>query len=394
MTIPRSFTMKIAVAVMMCAAMGGTKASVADAAETAGSANAVRIGVCLSLSGEFSASGKKALAGMRLRMQMHNEAPGTVGPVELVIRDDGSKADQAKQVVSELIHDEKVQLILGPISTNLILGLRDMARENEVVLISPSVTSPLVGRDGDWAFRLLFDDEFQGVALARYLYRELGVRRVASIVNERLSYAKSVNSAFRRVFEEEGGEITTEQMYVWVASEEQEHDFTDVLHAAADSQPDMILLPNNSVDISTITRQSLGIVDPAVDFCGGDTWLHENILYSGGNNVEGSIFVSGIDYDADSMQQFMYLFDQSNDPDAQPSSVLGYDTMSLALEGLKNGTTGREIRDGLYKVRDLKLATGGITIDPVRGSEKTAYIHRIIEQNGEFVSTIIDEVRP
>lgn len=362
----------------------------------AGEPATVRFGVCLSLTGEFAEAGKKALAGVKLRLDDFNSRADENGYVlEMVVRDAGSDAAVAAAIVREMGEAEKVPAIIGPLSTNLMLGMREEAARLGVVLISPSVTSPRIGRDGDWAFRVLFDDAFQGVALARFLRERQDIVRAAAIVNERLGYSVSVFDAFKEKFEMLGGEIVAEERYNWVARDDDSHDFVPALEAVVAARPEIVLLPVNSVEVSTIIRAST-MAGLKARFCGGDTWQHENVLLSSGNNIEDAYFISGVDFTSGSpaMKRFLHLYDHSNDPDAQLMSVLGYDALSLLIEGLKNGRDGAAIREGLYKVRDFELATGVITIDPRRGSEKTAFIHRVDKAEDGFVATVIDEIRP
>ena len=362
----------------------------------AGEPASVRIGVCLSLTGEFGPSGRKALAGVKLRLEdFNNRAEENGYTLELVVRDDRSNPETAAANVADLAENEKVPAIIGPLSTNLMLGMLEPARRHRVVLVSPSVTSPQIGRNGDWAFRLLFDDEFQGVALARFLRDKLGIERVASIVNRRLAYAVSVEQAFKTEFENKGGTMMAEEFYEWVADMNSAVDFHPILQRIAGLDPQMVLLPNNSADVVEIVSQSLGF-DMQGKFFGGDTWLHEHILMSAGNNIEGALYVSGIDYKSQSpeMRRFMALYDESHDPAAQPSSVLGFDCLSLIIEAMENGHDAESIKEGLYGIRDFPLATGRITIDRERGSEKSAYIHKIVRTESGFAAVVADVVEP
>lgn len=360
-----------------------------------GEVRTLRFGVCLSLTGEFSEAGKKAYAGLKMRLDDFNSRSARTGlRLEAVVRDDKSDAKQAMQNVDDLAVKEKVPAIIGPLSTNLMLGMRDRAAEHQVVLISPSVTSPRIGKNNDWAFRLLFDDEFQGVALARFLATQ-NLKRTAAIINDRLAYAGSVYGSFKKNIEALGGQVVREEHYEWVADEDRMYDFTEILQRIDDADPDIVLLPVNSTEIAAIIRRSTQM-GAQLRFCGGDTWQHENVLLSSGNNLENALFVSGVDYEAQTpeMLKYIQLYDSSNDPNLQMSSVLGYDAMSLLIEGFKGGDDGQSIKDALYHVRNFELATGVITIDPERGSEKTAYIHRINMVDGHFESAIIDEIKP
>lgn len=354
-----------------------------------------RVGVSLSLTGEYSESGRKALAGVRLRIDDHNAAlPAGAKRIELVVRDDKSEADSAAENVA-ILAESGVPVIIGPLSTGLMLAMRPELEKHGVVLVSPSATSPRIGRSGDWAFRVLFDDEFQGIALARFLAERAGMKRAAAIINDKFAYADSMFAAFAAEFSRLGGTVTKEEHYSFVAEDEATYDFTPILERVAQSAPDTVLLPLHSAEIADIVRRSTGMGLP-LRFCGGDTWQHENILLSGGNNLENAYFVGSIDYNSGTpeMRHFIYLYDHSNDTNAQLSSVMGYDAASVVIEGLKNGDTGEKIKEGLYAIRELRLATGVLSVNPVRGSEKSAYIHRINMVDGDFKSAIVDEIKP
>ncbi len=356
----------------------------------------VRVGVALSTTGELAESGHKFIAGIVLRMDDFNKNAEEHGyRIELVFRDPASTVHGAVEAVTGLIEEEGVQAIIGPMSTTLMLAMAPVVREKQVVLISPSVTSPLIGYDGDWCFRVLFDDRFQGVALARYVRDNLGYSRAGAILNDRFAYAKSVFDAFQERFVANGGTIVAEEHYSWVADEDRMYDFSDIFTNIAEEHPEIILLPVHSTEVAAIIRESLRTGLP-LRFCGGDTWHHENVLYSSGNNVEGAIFISGTNFESNSpeMRRFLSLYDASNDPAAQPTSVLGYDALSLLIKAMENGHTASEIREGLYNIRNFEIATGTITIDSKRGSEKSAFVHKIEHMGVEFVSTVVDELKP
>ncbi len=359
-----------------------------------------RFGVCLSLTGPYAASGKKYLAGIKMRMEHHNDNLKPADPkafkLEMVLRDDKSTADGAAAVTRELAEKADVSAIIGPLSTNQMLAMQPIARDKQVPIISPSVTSPKIGRDRDWTYRLLFDDNYQGVALARYLVNQEKVKTTAAIISDAAIYSSSVFAAFKKEFEKLGGKVVAEEHYKWVVDDDDRHyDFQPHLTRIADAKPDIVLLPVNSVDVIAIVSRSTQL-EMGLRFCGGDTWQHENILLSSGNDLEGACFVSAIDFNLDSADMHLYLqlFDHSNDPDAQLMSVLGYDALSLIIEALRHGRSGSEIHDRLYQIRDFPLATGTLTIDPEQGSQKTAYIQKITMDHGEFRARIVAEVEP
>src|SRR5438552_15539404 len=98
----RPFTIAIAAA-----------ATVALSASAVAAQEVVKIGMSFSMTGAgFAAAGRQASAGARLYMQHHGN---TVAGVEIILRDDGGVADNARRLVQEMIVNDKVQIIAGGI---------------------------------------------------------------------------------------------------------------------------------------------------------------------------------------------------------------------------------------------------------------------------------------
>jgi branched-chain amino acid transport system substrate-binding protein len=76
----------------------------------------VKIGMSFAMTGAgFNAAGRQAAAGARLYVQQHgNSVAGK--KIELILRDDGGVADNARRLVQEMIVNEKVNIIAGGIT--------------------------------------------------------------------------------------------------------------------------------------------------------------------------------------------------------------------------------------------------------------------------------------
>ncbi len=104
----------------------------------------VKIGMSFAMTGAgFAAAGRQAWAGARLYMQHHgNMVAGK--KIEVIMRDDGGVADNARRLVQEMIVNDKVHIIGGGITpTVLAYGqLVSQAKIATVVMISgASVTT-------------------------------------------------------------------------------------------------------------------------------------------------------------------------------------------------------------------------------------------------------------
>jgi hypothetical protein len=101
------------------AVVAATLAPVSRAARAAPAGEpALRIGVSLSTSGHLAAFGEMQAKGYRLWERDVNAQGGILGrKVEVDIRDDGSSADKARALYTELIQRDRVHFVFGPYSS-------------------------------------------------------------------------------------------------------------------------------------------------------------------------------------------------------------------------------------------------------------------------------------
>ncbi len=357
----------------------------------------IRFGVCLSMTGEFRSYGPIHLAGITLFLEDFNARSDQHGMrLEMILRDDKSDPDEAARIVDELAQEENVPLIIGGTVSSIAAKMVERAMPNKVVIITPSATSPAFGYKRDWSVKILTDDITQGVGLAQFIADELDLRRAAVIYNDHNNYGPSLLAAFKPAFEKAGGEIVAEESYQWDLDETNVPDLTGILLVVKETKPDVVFIPGYADDASTLIYQSL-MVDFSPIFCGGDSWTNQKIIQASGNNVEGAYYVGGADmsHDSDEGTKFMELYDVSNDPYAEESSVNGYDSLLLFSKALETGArSGPELLDSLYSLGTVPLAAGRLKLDPEAGTRKTMFIHKIIRENDVFVSKVIATIEP
>jgi ABC-type branched-chain amino acid transport systems, periplasmic component len=357
----------------------------------------IRFGVCLSMSGEFHGYGPIHLAGISLLLNDFNSRSGEHGMrLEMILRDDKSDPEEAARIVDELASEEKVSLIIGGTVSSVAAKMVERASANKVVLITPSATSPAFGYKRDWSIKILTDDIIQGSALARFIAGELGLLRTAVIYNDYNNYGPSLLSAFSPAYEDAGGEIVAEESYQWDLDESNVPDLTGILLVVKEMKPDVVFIPGYADDASTLIYQSL-MVNFSPVFCGGDSWTNQKIIQASGNNVEGSYYVGGADmsHDSEEGRRFIDLYDMSNDPYAEESSVNGYDSLLLFIKALEtDARSGQELLDSLYDLGTVPLAAGRLRLDPETGTRKTMFIHKIVRDSDVFTSKVIATIEP
>lgn len=101
----------------------------------------IKVGIAVSLSGQFQVQGGQALAGVQAWADDVNTSGGIAlqrsGPlcqVTVVHHDDGSEPDQVRRIARQLITQDRVDVLLGPYSSVLSLAAAEVAEDHEKVL--------------------------------------------------------------------------------------------------------------------------------------------------------------------------------------------------------------------------------------------------------------------
>jgi branched-chain amino acid transport system substrate-binding protein len=99
----------------------------------------IKIGISLSLTGDFSDPAKAAQRGYKLWAKTVNARGGVLGrKVQLIIRDDTSSPTQAASNYQTFITKDHVELVFGPFSTLLSAPSGDLRREAAQRLLHPA----------------------------------------------------------------------------------------------------------------------------------------------------------------------------------------------------------------------------------------------------------------
>ena len=105
----------------------------------------IKVGVSLSLTGQFSADGQASLRGYRLWVEDVNGNGGLLGrPVKLVVLNDNSDPNTVQKNYKVLITQDQVNLTLGPFSSLLTVPAATVAHRYGFAMTAGSATAPSV----------------------------------------------------------------------------------------------------------------------------------------------------------------------------------------------------------------------------------------------------------
>jgi branched-chain amino acid transport system substrate-binding protein len=115
---------------------------------------AIKIGISLPITGNFSEPGTAAQRGYQIWRDLVNKRGGLLGrKVQLIIKDDASNQNTIVSDYNRLITEDKVDLLLGTFSSLLNLPASAVAERNHMVYVEPAGGSPAMFSRG---FKYLF----------------------------------------------------------------------------------------------------------------------------------------------------------------------------------------------------------------------------------------------
>lgn len=197
----------------------------------------LKIGVILPLTGNGAVYGVPIQRAGLIALKEINDAGGIGGqPVEVIWEDGKCEAKEATAAAQKLINVDKVKITFGGACSSETLAMAPLAEEAQVLVISPSATSPKVTDAGVFIFRTAPSDAFAGRVAAEYAYQKLG-KKTAAVISETTDYAQGLRQVFTQAFGKLGGTVVMDETY-----NTGETDFSTALVKVKAANPDIIYL--------------------------------------------------------------------------------------------------------------------------------------------------------
>ncbi len=306
--------------------------------------------------------GRMMLNGSQLAIEEANARGGYGGkPFKLMVHNDNATWGASSNEIVKMAYDDKVWAMLGSISGDSThIGLR-VTLKTEVPIVNSAATDPTIPETIiPWYLTTIQDDRVQGYTLARRIYSDLKLERVALLrVNDR--YGRFGVLKFKDASRRLGHPVVIEQKYM-----PGDKDFARPLRIINESRADAIVLWGDAAPAGMILKQMRAMGMKQRVF-GSYRVLGDDLLATAGDAAEGLEIVFPYDPTRDDPgwlafnQRFEARFGKK--PDAFAS--LAYDTMNILLQAICNAGLNRgKIRDALTAVENYKGVTGDMVFDP------------------------------
>ncbi|MBW1871937.1 MAG: penicillin-binding protein activator [Deltaproteobacteria bacterium] len=171
------------------------------------------IGVLLPLTGEYREYGRRALEGIQLGAGIFNESKGSEsssGPI-LVIRDTGGDPDKAVKQLEDLVYNEHVVAVIGPMVAKEAYAASVKAEELEIPIVTLSIRKDITSL-GQYTFRNFLTLASQAKTLVAHAMERLGAKRFA-ILYPNDWYGVEFANAFWDEVDRHKGEVRAVERY-------------------------------------------------------------------------------------------------------------------------------------------------------------------------------------
>ena len=178
------------VMMLAAAALGAAACSGSKDAASGGANDAIKVGVYGPFTGGSSPMGASMRDGARLAAEEINAKGGVLGKkIELVERDDQATPERGAQVMQDLVSNEKVVAVLGPINTGVALASYKYPMQAKIpLLINVSAGAPVneLFKDNpdNYVFRIAASDDIQAEMIVGEAADKRGLKTVAFLCDE------------------------------------------------------------------------------------------------------------------------------------------------------------------------------------------------------------------
>jgi branched-chain amino acid transport system substrate-binding protein len=344
----------------------------------------VKIGAILPMTGPQQSTGVQISAAIRLYLAQHGDTVAGK-KIEVVYRDSGALAENAKRLAQELIVNDKVNLLAGFGVTPTALAVAPLATEAKVPEVVMAAGTSIITERSPFIVRTSFTLPQSSVIMARWALMN-GIRKVVSLVSD---YAPGIDSenAFKQAFMSGGGTIP-EFIRVPLANP----DFAPFLQRARDHKPDAVFIFVPSGQGAIFINQFLerGLDKAGIKIIGPGDVTDDDVLNRMGDPVIGTVtaHIYSAAHPSQMNKDYVAAFRKANN-NMRPNfmSVGGYDGMHLIYEALKRtgGNTGGDALVAAMKGMAWESPRGPISIDPeTRDIIQNVYMRRVEKVDGEL----------
>jgi branched-chain amino acid transport system substrate-binding protein len=355
----------------------------------------IKVGVLLTLSGPQGGIGAQLEQGLMLALERAGMQLGG-RKIEIVRVDDRNDAGAGAAAAKKLIDVDKVDVIVGPSHSHVLLAMRNIIHESKMILINPSAGATQVAGElcSPYIFATCRTNALYSESMGRYLAQ----KEVKTVAVAAANYAAGVDvvKGFRETFVQEGkGKIVAELLPPLTTT-----DFTPFLKQmeAANAEAAFAFFVGDLAVNFIKQYDQLGLKEKLPLYTTGYT-VEQDVLPAQGKAALGvfSTSVYGPFLDNNANKKFAPAYKDKYGTYPSEYSVLGFDAGQLLLAGLtsaKGNVDNREALVAAIKSATIESPRGAFKLGPNQTPVQDSYLRQVVTVDGQQVNKIIATTWP
>ena len=354
----------------------------------------IKIGTLLPYSGVYTVLGEEITNAMILAFEeVDNSINGKT--IELIKGDTEVKPNIALQKARKLVSSDKVDILVGPVSSSVALAIRNLVVQSKTPLIIPNAGANVLTGEKCSKFitRISFSNYQINAPMGTWL-AESGVKS-AFLLAPDYAAGKEMMSAFRTKFEEAGGEILGEEYTPFRKTK----DFGPYLARVKNSGADAVYVFYAGGEAINFIKQahSFGLGD--VMKLTGAGWTTSPLFLPA--QKEAAIgFIGSLNYvpsiDTEENKNFIKAYIDRFDRSPSEFAVQGYDSARVIIKAIESLSGNIADKDKLAEAINAISITGPrgpLTIDPETNNViQNIYIFEVVSSKNGPELKVLDTI--
>ena len=334
--------------------------------------------------------GQSTANGVKFAVDQKNAAGGVQGfTIQYQSFDDcrqgAYNADAGVANVRQMLDDNAFMGMVGPYNSAVAKAEIPIAAPKNFVMISPANTNPCLTKDiagcsyhpqdlragnPNNYWRVVTTDDYQGPAMADYMYKQLSIKNVG-ILDDSTVFGVGISGAFEAEFKKLGGTVAQHAEY----KKEQTSDFKSILLGFKNKGAQAVYVGGTDDQNICIPRKQMKDIGWDVPFGGGDgIETTDCINQAAGNEV--NIYATSAGADAtqvpgaqQAIADFRKQFTGANDFGGY--TMQAYDAANALMTAIGNAIqanggnmpTRKQVRDAMAKITSFDGVIGHYGFD-------------------------------
>jgi branched-chain amino acid transport system substrate-binding protein len=342
----------------------------------------VKVGMLMPMTGPLAAAGQQVIAGARLYIKQHGDRVAGK-QIELIVRDDASSGETGKRLIQELVVNDKVDVIGGGLTADLIPSAALLTEAQKPTVIMLSSTTAVVEKSP------FFVRTSCTLAQSSAIMADWAVKkRLSKAVTLVTEFAPGLEAeeTFTNNYKAAGGQVV-EAIRVPLRSP----DFAPFLQRVKDASPQALFVFIPSTQAAVFAKQFVerGLDKAGITLIGPGDLTDDEALQNMGDAMLGTVtahFYSAAHPSALN-KAFTEGYQQETKARANFMAASGYDGMHLIYEALKKtgGSADGKTLVAAMKGMSWESPRGPMSIDRDSGDVvHNIYIRRVEKADGEL----------